>query len=100
MKNSNIPTYPALLDEEPIPLKVAGERFPYPVGKKAIDNYWRHGVRGIRLETVLIGSRRFTSEAGIRRFLEATNKTPGEGEVIRPMSERELQAAKAETGIR
>lgn len=36
---------------------------------------WRlRGVRGIRLETCLIGGRRFTTEQWLRDFIEATSK--------------------------
>jgi len=34
--------------------------------------WYRRGVRGVRLETVVVGGRRFTSRAAIERFIERT----------------------------
>ncbi len=33
--------------------------------------WWRHGVRGVRLETVLIGGRRYTTAEAVQRFVSA-----------------------------
>jgi len=33
--------------------------------------WWRHGVRGIQLETVLIGGRRYTTREAVLRFAAA-----------------------------
>lgn len=100
MKNSKVQTYPALIDETLVPIQKAGQSFPYPVGRKAVERYFRHGIRGIFLETVLIGNRRFSSLEAIRRFLYATNKNSDAENVTRPMTEQELQSAKKLTGIR
>lgn len=100
MTNKRIPTYPALLDETLVPIQKAGEAFPYPVGRKAVERYFRHGVRGICLETVLIGNRRFVSHESIRRFLQATNKQVDDRNEASRMTEQELQSAKSRVGIR
>jgi hypothetical protein len=34
-----------------------------------IIRWWRRGVRGVRLETVVVGGRRFTSLEAITRFI-------------------------------
>jgi uncharacterized protein DUF1580 len=35
--------------------------------------YWRvHGIRGVKLETVMIGGRRYTSKEALQRFFAAT----------------------------
>ena len=99
LKNS-VTTYPTLLNEELIPIQKSGERFPHPVGRKAIERYFRHGLRGVRLETVLIGNRRFSSVEAIERFLRATNKLPIGSEEMQQMTERELRSAKNQAGIR
>ena len=43
--------------------------------------WWRRGVRGIKLETVVIGGRRYTSLEALQRFAdrlsEATPTAPG-----------------------
>lgn len=99
LKNSVI-TYPALLNENLTKIQDAGGSFPYPVGRKAIERYFRHGVRGVKLETVLIGNRRFTSTEAIERFLRATNKPPAGHEGPQRMTTPELNAAKNHIGLR
>ena len=37
-----------------------------------IWRWWARGVRGIRLETAVIGGRRFTSTQALQRFAEAS----------------------------
>lgn len=99
LKNSVI-TYPALLNETLTTIQTAGDSFPYPVGRKAVERYFRHGIRGVRLETVLIGNRRFTSTEAIERFLRATNKPPAGHEGPHRMTAPELNVAKNQTGLR
>ena len=65
---------------------------------------WRQkGVKGIKLETVLIGGERFTSYEAINRFSEASTRAKDKsfGESIRAgqlsaKREREIAAAEAE----
>jgi hypothetical protein len=59
-----------LLDETLVPIADACNQFPVPVSRGKIERLWRTGTRGVRLETILIGDRRFTSKEAIRRFLE------------------------------
>lgn len=53
-------------------------RTAFPGGKRlslATLHRWRlHGVRGIRLETALIGGSRYTSAEAISRFIAAQNR--------------------------
>ena len=37
--------------------------------------WWRHGVKGVRLETVVVGGRRYTSASAVRRFAAALTAT-------------------------
>jgi hypothetical protein len=37
--------------------------------------WWRRGVRGVKLETVLVGGRRYTSLEAIQRFVKRQSKT-------------------------
>ena len=51
-------------------------RTAFPGGKRshATLHRWKlHGVRGIKLETCLVGGRRYTSEQAIERFIAALN---------------------------
>ena len=62
-------------NETLIPFNSAREAFPG--GKRlslATLHRWRlNGVRGTRLETILIGGSRFTSAEAIQRFIAAQN---------------------------
>ena len=35
--------------------------------------WWRHGIRGVHLETVLVGGRRLTTADAVERFVTATS---------------------------
>ncbi|NLF68882.1 MAG: DUF1580 domain-containing protein [Candidatus Anammoximicrobium sp.] len=42
-----------------------------PVAPSTIWRWHRHGVKGCRLDTILIGGKRFTSVEALQRFSEA-----------------------------
>jgi hypothetical protein len=48
------------------------------VNPSAIWRWARKGVRGVRLESCLIGGRYVTSEEALRRFLEQLSDSAGE----------------------
>jgi len=55
---------------------------------------WRlHGVRGAKLESCIIGGRRFTSREAVVRFVEAQNA--GESPPAMSKQQREKQSAAA-----
>jgi len=97
----SVPGSPGLFDETLIPIAEACKQLPVPVSRSKIERMWRTGVRGVHLETVLIGDRRFTSKEAIRRFLEnsqgSQNKHPSEA-LIKPkrrvMTDEEVEAAR------
>ena len=61
---------PALLEEVPlVDLTQATKLFPVKCSRATIERWVRRGVRGVQLETVLVGNRRFTSELAVHRFL-------------------------------
>jgi hypothetical protein len=61
---------------------------------------WRwvqRGVRGIKLETILIGGRRYTSHEALQRFFERTTAAAaGELPPVRTAKQRERDIARAE----
>lgn len=62
-----------ILSEQPLSLAQATRLFP---GRPAISTLHRwatRGVKGNRLEVVNCGTRKFTSEAAVLRFLERCN---------------------------
>ncbi|MGL6195486.1 MAG: DUF1580 domain-containing protein [Thermoguttaceae bacterium] len=96
-----VKTNPELINEMLIPVKKVGDSFPYPVGRKAVERFIRSGVRGVQLETVLIGSRRFSSKQAIERFVRETNRTKTEevNQTTR-MTAHELEQAKLNVGLK
>ena len=60
------------LNEDLVPLQQA-DRFLK--GRRHVSTFWRwsqKGVRGIVLETLVIGGQRFTSREALERFIRAT----------------------------
>ncbi|MHB9081060.1 MAG: DUF1580 domain-containing protein [Pirellulaceae bacterium] len=77
-------------------------------GRPHISTVWRwinRGVRGVKLETVMIGGRRFTSREALDRFYAATTAaTSGESIPVRTNRQRtrDIEQARrelAEAGI-
>ncbi len=62
---------------------------------------WRlRGVRGHKLETILVGGRRFTSEEAIQRFIAATTAAAdGEQPLIRTPLQRRRAIDQAERDL-
>ena len=74
-------------------------RSEFPDGKRrslaTMHRYRLHGVRGTRLETVLIGGSRCTSAEAISRFIAAQNATETSVPQFSP-SQRQRQAETAD----
>src|SRR5262245_4075347 len=64
------------LSEQLLTLSAAAREIPGPSGRGLhVSTLWRwmqRGVRGIRLETVMIGGIRYTSREALERFIAAT----------------------------
>jgi hypothetical protein len=63
-----------LMKERLVSLKEARQEFPK---RPSIPTLWRWilgGVSGVRLESILIGGRRYTSGEACRRFVAACNQ--------------------------
>ena len=73
--------YPELLegDEELLLLNRACKKFKPPVSEPTIWRFASIGVRDAVLRTILIGSRRYTTESEIRRFTLAQLQNPAPG---------------------
>ena len=65
-----------------IPFVAARQVFPGRHGRgvslSTLHRWKRHGVRGVRLETVLVGGVRYTSREALNRFVSKTTRL-GEG---------------------
>ena len=61
---------PEILGESLINLTEATKHlFPVKCSRATIERWVRRGSRGVRLETVLIANRRYTSKQALQRFL-------------------------------
>lgn len=92
----NIREYSELADETLVSLGEACKRFPIPVSRPTVERLWRYGQRGVRLETIFLIGRRWTSIEAIRRFIERTQST-GEGNPAEPkptLPKRDLEAGR------
>lgn len=70
----------------------AAKRLP---GRPNITTVWRwrnRGVRGVKLETILSGGRRFTSTEAIARFQQAVTAA-SDGVAVQPSTPRQREAA-------
>lgn len=81
-----------------IPVLKASAHIP---GRPHFATVWRwstKGVRGVKLESVVVGTRRYTSEQAIQRFIEATTVAAGgqPSKVTSKQRERQIDAAEAE----
>lgn len=80
----------------------AARSLPHPVHISCLHRWRLAGVHGVKLETCLIGGRRYTSTEALERFVTATTAAAA-GE--RPPSrspakrEREIRRCAAEMGI-
>lgn len=82
-------------------LTMNNARSAFPAGKQlslATLHRWRlTGVRGIRLETVLIGGLRYTSREAISRFIAAQNAADSPTPVVtNTQRRRQSEAARVE----
>ena len=61
---------------------------------------WRlHGVRGVKLETLLIGGLRYTSREAIARFITAQNADDNPATPVITASQRRRQSEAARTEL-
>ena len=62
-----------MFDESLIPISAAPRHFPGRPHIATVHRYVGSGYRGIRLETIKVGGRRFTSKQAIERFIRKTS---------------------------
>lgn len=85
-----------------LPLSEAAKMLPGRPHVSTLHRWRLHGVKGVKLETLLLGGRRFVSSASIARFAAATTaaadgqpppaRTPKQRERAIAAAERELGA--------
>lgn len=80
--------------EEMIPFQQASRRIPGNPSLCALHRWRLNGVRGARLETLLVGGTRFTSSEAISRFIAAQNCDESPALTLTP-KQRRIQAESA-----
>jgi hypothetical protein len=68
-----------ILSEAIVSLAEAAKIIPTRPDVSTLWRWYRRGVRGIRLETVIIGGKRYTSRESIQRFIERTTEAHDKG---------------------
>ena len=71
---------------------------PHGIAPSTMARWIQRGVRGVVLETVLIGGRRLTSREAIARFFEAQNSDQSPAPQI-TASQRQRQSAAARKAL-
>jgi hypothetical protein len=61
-----------------IPLNEAAKQIPGRPHLSSLHRWANRGVRGVKLETVRVGNRRFVTQEAIDRFLAELNKSDSE----------------------
>ncbi|HUY35471.1 MAG TPA: DUF1580 domain-containing protein [Pirellulales bacterium] len=61
-----------LLNEETIDLAAVARSLPGKPHPATVWRWYRNGLRGQRLETIVVGGRRYTSREALARFVAAT----------------------------
>lgn len=63
-------------------LKDAANQLPNRPHVSTLWRWHKRGVRGIRLETVVIGGQRYTSSEAVQRFVDATTAAHDRGAAL------------------
>lgn len=83
--------------EDLIQFGEAARCFPgKPVAIQTLHRWRLHGVRGAKLETILIGGLRYTSKQAIDRFVEAQNSGQPAAALTPSQRRRQSEAARRE----
>jgi hypothetical protein len=61
--------------ERLVPLSEARQLIPNRPDKATVYRWYARGVAGVKLETLMVGGRRYTSQEAIRRFFERRTAT-------------------------
>lgn len=81
--------------ERMIPFTEAPEHIPGRPSLATVHRWRLRGARGARLESVLVGGKRFTSAEAIQRFIEATTRG-AEGDDVPRLETNKARAKRLE----
>lgn len=68
-----------ILNEDVVSLNDAAKILPNRPHVSTMWRWYKRGVRGIRLETAVLGGKRYTSKEAIQRFVERTTEAHDRG---------------------
>ena len=90
-----------VLGETVVSLAEACKCFPVKCSRSTLERFLRRGAKGVLLESVLIGGRRFTSKEAIDRFIRCQLHTEPDrpGPKFGAMSKREIAEASRKFGL-
>ena len=77
---------PNLLDEDLLPFAQGVRSLPGRPSVSAGYRYIGRGCRGVHLETIVVGGRRFTSRQALRRFVAGTTAAANGPSLPKPMA--------------
>jgi hypothetical protein len=91
-----------LANEKLLSLSQAARSLPGPPHPNTLWRWHQRGVRGVKLETVLIGGRRFTSFEALERFVHGVTSAadPIPAAKWRTPRQREAAIRRAEEALR
>ena len=97
---NTIKEFPGLINEELVPLAKMSEHYPVPISRPSSERAWRKGRLGIRLETVFLNGKRYTSIEAIHRYIHQTQRTGNDPPPVPEpsMSACDLDAARKKFG--
>jgi len=79
--------------EELVSFRKAADLFPSGPHPATVWRWSQRGVRGVRLESILVGGKRFTSREAIERFIAASNPNEKKAELQLDLSQKKLPNA-------
>ena len=97
ISSQQIEEFSELADETLVGMNEACLRFPVQVSRAWLERTIRRGVRGVKLETIFLCNRRYTSLEAIRRFIERTQNRGQSHEAV-PVRPSVLTPAQIEAG--
>ncbi len=82
--------------ESLITLSAAAKSVPNRPSTSTIWRWHARGVKGVRLETVVVGGTRYTTLEAMQRFADRLTSDPGQDSGSRTTTQRERDIARAE----
>jgi hypothetical protein len=87
--------------EEPIPIKDSPKYIPGRPNLATIYRWFQRGVRGVKLQTIVCGGRRFVTRSALDQFMaDTTAAASGQESPVRSPAARERAVQRAERELK